>query len=181
MTVARLTDVPYSETLSGETTFANFKVLWLFAKVFSTKFGHLHRIFWWHQWAIHESFPQKSTNLQKFSAIRHAGHSRPVLFIRSERIHGIAWGERTEGEQGPEGSCRRREGAERGERGNGWGADVWLIARQTDYTALGFCVQVTLVWTVLLEWKGRRESKDQREIWVFEGHKGERETWEMRV
>ena len=31
--------IPYSRKLSGEKTFANFKVLWLFAKVFSAKFG----------------------------------------------------------------------------------------------------------------------------------------------
>jgi len=31
--------VPYSGKLSREKTFANFTVLWLYAKVFSTKFG----------------------------------------------------------------------------------------------------------------------------------------------
>ena len=65
-----------------------------------------------------QKFPTKilfSTKFfQKFPAIPYAGHSRAVLFIRSERIHGIAWGERTEGDQGPEGSSRGREGAERG-------------------------------------------------------------------
>ena len=32
-------NIPYSRKLSREKTFANFTVLWLFAKVFSTKFG----------------------------------------------------------------------------------------------------------------------------------------------
>ena len=32
-------DIPYSGKLSREKTFANFTVLWLFAKVFSVKFG----------------------------------------------------------------------------------------------------------------------------------------------
>ena len=31
--------IPYSEKVSREKTLANFKVLWLFVKVFSTKFG----------------------------------------------------------------------------------------------------------------------------------------------
>ena len=31
--------LPYSRKLSREKTFVNFTVLWLFAKVFSTKFG----------------------------------------------------------------------------------------------------------------------------------------------
>ena len=31
--------IRYSEKLSREKTLANFKVLWLFVKVFSTKFG----------------------------------------------------------------------------------------------------------------------------------------------
>ena len=31
--------IPYSGKLSREKTFANFTVLWLFAKVFSAKFG----------------------------------------------------------------------------------------------------------------------------------------------
>ena len=31
--------LPYSRKVSREKTFVNFAVLWLFAKVFSTKFG----------------------------------------------------------------------------------------------------------------------------------------------
>jgi len=38
MTAVFLLSIPYSGKLSREKTFANFVVLWLFAKVFSTKF-----------------------------------------------------------------------------------------------------------------------------------------------
>ena len=34
-------NIPYSRKLSKEKTFGNFTVLWLFAKVFSTKFGDM--------------------------------------------------------------------------------------------------------------------------------------------
>ena len=37
--VMYLIDIPYHGKHSRETTFVNFKVLWLFAKVFSVKFG----------------------------------------------------------------------------------------------------------------------------------------------
>ena len=40
---------------------------WLFMEIFSMKFGGCG-IFWWHQWAIHESF-LRETNLQKYPTI----------------------------------------------------------------------------------------------------------------
>ena len=43
----------YSRKLSREKTFANFAVLWLFAKVFSAKFGGLAFLAW-HKRAICE-------------------------------------------------------------------------------------------------------------------------------
>ena len=38
--------VPYSGKLSREKTFTNFTVLWLYAKVFSAKFGAWHLLAW---------------------------------------------------------------------------------------------------------------------------------------
>jgi len=61
--------VPYSGKLSREKTFANFAVLWLYAKVFSTKFGAWHPLAW-QKWAIRESFLRENrlfTNSWKFS------------------------------------------------------------------------------------------------------------------
>ena len=62
-------DLPYSGKLSREKTFANFAFLWLYAKVFSAKFG-----VWRHlalqKWAIHKSFLRENrifTNSRKFS------------------------------------------------------------------------------------------------------------------
>ena len=37
--ICNMASIPYSGKLSREKTFMNFTVLWLFAKVFSTKFG----------------------------------------------------------------------------------------------------------------------------------------------
>ena len=37
--VISLVGIPYSRKLLREKTFANFVVLWLFAKIFSAKFG----------------------------------------------------------------------------------------------------------------------------------------------
>ena len=60
---------PYSGKLSREKTFTNFAVLWLYAKVFSVKFG-AWRPLAWQKRAIRESFLHKDrifTNLRKFS------------------------------------------------------------------------------------------------------------------
>ena len=43
--------LPYSGKLSREKTFANFTVLWLFAKVFFAKFGGVASLAW-HKWAV---------------------------------------------------------------------------------------------------------------------------------
>jgi len=59
-----------------EKTFANFEVLWLFAKMFYAEFGAY--IFWWQQQAIDESLLHKnffppirvSFLLQKFPALQ---------------------------------------------------------------------------------------------------------------
>ena len=48
--------IPYSGKLSREKTFVNFAVLWLFAKVFSAKFGGMASI-----------GTVKASNLRKFS------------------------------------------------------------------------------------------------------------------
>ena len=62
--VVRLYDIPYSEKLSGEKTFTNFAVLWLFAKVFSAKFGGVVPLVLQKQ-AICESFlPRKFPAIQ---------------------------------------------------------------------------------------------------------------------
>ena len=61
--------LPYSGKLSREKTFVNFVVLWLYAKVFSTKFG-TWRPLALQKRAIRETFLHKnhiSTNSQKFS------------------------------------------------------------------------------------------------------------------
>ena len=61
--------IPSSGKLSREKTFANFAVLWLYAKVFSAKFGAWHPLAW-QKWAIHESFLCEIiffTNSRKFS------------------------------------------------------------------------------------------------------------------
>ena len=47
--------LPYSGELSRKKTFANFAVLWVFAKVFSTKFG-----------SVVSFGAAKASNLQKF-------------------------------------------------------------------------------------------------------------------
>ena len=47
--------LPYSGKLSGEKTFMNFAVLWLYTKVFSAKFGAWHPLAQQKR-AIHESF-----------------------------------------------------------------------------------------------------------------------------
>ena len=49
-----------------EKTFTNFTVLWLFAKVFSAKFGAWCPLAW-DKRAIHESFFRFFTNLRSFS------------------------------------------------------------------------------------------------------------------
>ena len=49
--------IPYSGKLSREKTFGNFAVLWLFAKVFSAKFG-----------SVVSFGTARASNLQKFSS-----------------------------------------------------------------------------------------------------------------
>ena len=64
--------IPYSGKLSREKTFVNFSVLWLFAKVFSVKFGPWHSLAQ-HKQAICGSFLRENrffTNLQKFSPLK---------------------------------------------------------------------------------------------------------------
>ena len=70
--------VPYSGKLSREKTFANFTVLWLYAKVFSAKFGAWHLLAW-EKRAIRKCFLRenffspicKSFLSRKFSAIQY--------------------------------------------------------------------------------------------------------------
>jgi len=67
--VSRKYHVSYSAKLLREKTFANFAVLWVFAKVFFVKFGGRHPLAWQKQ-GIRKSFSVKIvlfTNLQKFS------------------------------------------------------------------------------------------------------------------
>ena len=59
--------VPYSRKLSREKTILNFAVLWLFAKVFSGKFG-----------GIASFGVAKASNLQKFS-LQNLGVWRPLV------------------------------------------------------------------------------------------------------
>ena len=59
---------PYSGKLSREKTFANFVVLWLYAKLLSAKFG-VWRPLVWQKRAIRESFLRENrlfTNSRKF-------------------------------------------------------------------------------------------------------------------
>ena len=66
---ANTLNILYSGKLSREKTFENFAILWLFAKVFSAKFGGVVS-FGAAQRAIRESFSAKIisfTNSQKFS------------------------------------------------------------------------------------------------------------------
>ena len=71
----------YSGKLSREKTFANFAVLWLYAKVFSVKFGVWYPLALQKR-AIRESFLRKNrifTNSRKFSPLkvsRYTVHSR---------------------------------------------------------------------------------------------------------
>ena len=58
----------YSGKLLREKTFANFTVLWLFAKVFSAKFGGMASLAW-HKRAIHESFPRKNRTFHQFMKV----------------------------------------------------------------------------------------------------------------
>ena len=51
-------------------TFANFAVLWLYAKVFSAKFGTWHP-FAWQKRAIHESFLSENCIFHKFTKVSH--------------------------------------------------------------------------------------------------------------
>ena len=60
--------VPYSGKLQKEKTFTNFELLWLFAKVFSTKFGDIASFgSTSEQSAKVFSATLYSSNLQKFS------------------------------------------------------------------------------------------------------------------
>ena len=77
MPISKVHLIPYSEKLSREKTFANFAVLWLYAKVFSAKFGAWRPLARQKQ-AICESFSAKIvffTNLQKFSPLKVYHHT----------------------------------------------------------------------------------------------------------
>ena len=66
-----LPQIPYSGKLSREITFANFTVLWLYAKVFSVKFG-VWRPLALQKRAIRESFLCENrifTNLRKVPSL----------------------------------------------------------------------------------------------------------------
>ena len=52
--------IPYGGKLLREKTFANFTVLWLFAKVSPQNFGGIWHAFAWQKGAIHESFLHKN-------------------------------------------------------------------------------------------------------------------------
>ena len=56
----------YSGKLSREKTFANFAVLWLFMKVFPTKFGGVAPLVLQKQ-AIHESFVRENRIFYQFA------------------------------------------------------------------------------------------------------------------
>ena len=59
--------LPYSGKLSREKTFANFAVLWLYAKVFSMKFG-AWRPLARQKRAIHESFLRENHIFHQFAS-----------------------------------------------------------------------------------------------------------------
>ena len=73
---------PYSGKLSRKKTFANFAVLWLFAKVFSVKFGTWHWLVQ-QKWAIRESFLDRIV----FSPICESFLPRKFLAIRYHVLH----------------------------------------------------------------------------------------------
>ena len=60
--------VPYSGNLSREKTFTNFTVLWLFAKVFSAKFGARHPLAQQNQ-AIGKSFLCENQIFHQFTKV----------------------------------------------------------------------------------------------------------------
>ena len=76
-----ISSIPYSGTLSREKTFANFAVLWLFAKVFSVKFG-AWRPFAGQKRAICEVFSAKIV----FSPIRESFLPRKFPAIRYQAV-----------------------------------------------------------------------------------------------
>ena len=70
----RIHIIPYIGKLLREKTFANFEVLWLFAKVFFCKLWRRgifwwHSIFWWQKWAILESFLCESRTFYHFAKV----------------------------------------------------------------------------------------------------------------
>ena len=67
--------VPYSGKLSKEKTFANFAVLWLYAKVFFVKFGSWHP-FVRQKRAIRESFLPR-----KFPAVRYMKNNFTIVVM----------------------------------------------------------------------------------------------------
>ena len=72
--MSALMNVPYCGKLSREKTLANFTVLWLFAKVFSMKFGGL------------PSFDSaKASNLRKFSP------QKLYFSLESFPLYSISW------------------------------------------------------------------------------------------
>ena len=71
--------LPYSGKLLREKTFANFEVLWLFAKVFSAQFGGCG-VFWWHQRAIRKNVCE-SFLPQKFLAVRYLGVYDVICYV----------------------------------------------------------------------------------------------------
>ena len=74
----------YSGKLSREKTFANFKILWLYAKDFFAKFGVWHPLGLLQKRAIRESFLHENrifTNLRKFSPICESFLPRKFLAI----------------------------------------------------------------------------------------------------
>ena len=60
--------LPYSRKLSREKTFADFAVLWLFAKVFSAKFGGMASVVQ-HRWAICESLLYENHIFHQFTKV----------------------------------------------------------------------------------------------------------------
>ena len=71
--------IPYSRKLSREKTFADFAVLWLFAKVFSVKFG-----------GVASFGAAKASNPQKFSPQKLYFHQSVKVFsLKSFPLYGI--------------------------------------------------------------------------------------------
>ena len=81
--MAEIAHILYSGKLLREIIFANFTVLWLFAKVFSTKFGGMASFVVWHKQATCESFLCENRTFHQFAKVFFA---KIVLFTNSRKF-----------------------------------------------------------------------------------------------